>query len=100
MYRYHLNEKDLKDVEIVLANGEPFSLTEGKSLSKDRKREYKAQYKSIETEEQKGIDVTGFVKQTRSKAQGMILTIDIEDCKQCIFKTPGGGSNAIKIYTC
>lgn len=38
IYQYHLKESDLNEIQLVLANGEPFILNEGNFIDKDKKR--------------------------------------------------------------
>jgi len=81
----------LGDIELVLANGEPFTLNEYSS---------NINTKSDKNSTDKCLDVSCFTRQIRSKKQGMILILDINDYKDCVFKTKGGGSKSMKTYTC
>lgn len=41
VYTYYLEDEDLDEIELVLANGEFFTLNEGNSTAKDKKRDNK-----------------------------------------------------------
>lgn len=56
VYIYYLEEEDVDDIELVLANGKPFILNDGNSRIAEKKRDKKHK------EETKGIDVTGSIK--------------------------------------
>ena len=57
MYVYYLEEGDLDDINLMLASGEPFTLSDDNS-NLEKKKRFK---KHMDKEEQKGIDVTDAV---------------------------------------
>ena len=58
IYVYYLEDEYLDDIELVLASGGPFTLSDGNSNT-ERKRDKKKRDKKEEKLDQKGIDVTG-----------------------------------------
>ena len=68
VYKYYLKDWEVNDIELVLANGEPFTLDRVDIISNnvEKKRDAKQKQKSEKKEETKGIDVSNNVEKGKS----------------------------------
>ena len=92
MYAYYLEEEDIDDIELVLANGEPFILNDGNSRIAEKKRDKKHKDK----EEVKGMNVTAKIDKKKTKTATFTIIKD-PMYSACLFKSVGGSTYE---YTC
>lgn len=80
VYSYYLEEEDLYDIQLVLANGQSFVLNKCNYTIPERKRDKKAEEKK---EEKTSIEVTEIV--TNHKDNTRWITLDSTQYKLCKF---------------